>query len=130
MAKGLTARGLAVGDFDNDGKLDVLIAHNAGARVLLHNQTNEGTHWPGLPLVGTRCSRDGIGTRISWSAGGVTRSRLKTSGGSYLSSHDPREILGLGTARKPDWVKIEWPNGTTVRHTTLLANRYNTITPE
>lgn len=58
------------------------------------------------------------------------RSRLKGSGGSYLSSHDPREILGLGAARAADWVEIKWPgpNGGTERFPNLAAGRYNTIT--
>ena len=55
------------------------------------------------------CNRDAIGARIRWSAGGVVRSRLKNSGGSYLSSHDPREVLGIGTATEIDWVEITWP---------------------
>jgi|SRR5687768_14065382 hypothetical protein len=53
-------------------------------------------HWIGLALQGTTCNRDAVGARISWSAGGRRRSRLKTNGGSYLSSHDAREVLGLG----------------------------------
>jgi hypothetical protein len=103
------ARGLAVGDYDNDGRLDVLVAPNGGAPLLLHNNTGQQHHWLGLRLRGTRANRDGVGARISWSAGGVRRTRLKNNGGSYLSSHDPREILGLGTAAKVDWVEIHWP---------------------
>ena len=103
------ARGLAVGDFNNDGKLDVLVATNGGAPLLLENRSAAENHWLGLKLEGVRCNRDGIGARIRWSAGGVVRSRLKNSGGSYLSSHDPREVLGIGTAEKFDWVEISWP---------------------
>jgi hypothetical protein len=105
----LAARGLAVGDFDNDGRLDVLIGVNGAAPLLLENQAGAGNGWVGLRLRGVACNRDAVGARISWSAGGVTRSRLKTNGGSYLSSHDPREVLGLGLAAKADWVEIQWP---------------------
>jgi hypothetical protein len=77
--------------------------------VLLRNRTGEGNHWLGLKLEGVKCNRDAIGARIRWSAGGVVRSRLKNNGGSYLSSHDPREVLGLGTASKVEWVEITWP---------------------
>jgi hypothetical protein len=76
---------------------------------LLRNDTAEGNHWLGLKLVGASCNRDAIGARITWFAGGVQRSRLKRNGGSYLSSHDPREVLGLGVAKKLDWLEIRCP---------------------
>ena len=124
------ARGLAVGDFDNDGRLDVLIGNNGGAPLLLRNRAGEGNHWLGLKLQGVKCNRDGIGARITWSAGGIKRSRLKSGGGSYLSSHDPREILGVGPAAKVDWVEIRWPGpGKTVqRLTDLPVDRYIVVT--
>jgi enediyne biosynthesis protein E4 len=127
--KNYPARGLAVGDFDNDGRLDVLIGNNGEAPVLLKNNAGAGNHWLGMTLQGTGCNRDAIGATITWSANGVTRSRLKTSGGSYLSSHDAREVLGLGAATKIDWVEIKWPapSGRVERITTLPIDRYVTI---
>jgi predicted NUDIX family NTP pyrophosphohydrolase len=77
--------------------------------VLLKNQAGEGNHWLGLKLEGVTCNKDAIGAKIRWSAAGVVRSRLKNNGGSYLSSHDPREVLGIGAALKIDWVEITWP---------------------
>ncbi len=123
------ARGLAVGDYDNDGLLDVLIGNNGAAPLLLKNQSANGNHWLGLRLQGTGCNRDAIGATMTWSAGGVTRSRLKTHGGSYLSSHDMREVLGLGTATKVDWVEIRWPqpSGRVERLTDLPIDRYVTV---
>ncbi len=103
------ARGLAVGDLDNNGRLDVVISNNGAAPLLLKNVSGEGNHWLGLTLQGVGCNRDAIGARITWSFGGTKRSRLKTSGGSYLSSHDPREVLGIGTASAIDWIEITWP---------------------
>jgi hypothetical protein len=103
------ARGLAVGDIDNDGRLDVLISNNGQAPALLRNVSGEGHHWLGLTLQGTACNRDAVGARIKWSYGNVVRSRLRTSGGSYLSSHDPREVLGIGPAPAINWVEITWP---------------------
>jgi hypothetical protein len=124
------ARGLAVGDFNNDGRPDVLIGINGGSPLLLKNNSAPENNWIGLRLRGVAANRDAIGARITWSAGGITRSRLKTGGGSYLSSHDPREILGLGKAKKCDWVEILWPGPKrrTERFTGLATGAYQTIT--
>ena len=123
------ARGLAVGDFDNDGALDVLITTNGGPPLLLKNRGARGRHWLGLKLEGTRANRDAIGARLRWSAGGVVRSRLRNGGGSYLSSHDPREVLGLGAAAVADWVEITWPapGGGVQRIEKPAVDRYSTI---
>jgi hypothetical protein len=127
--KSFPARGLAVGDFGNDGRLDVLIGNNGEAPVLLKNNAAPENHWVGLRLVGTKCNRDAVGARLRWSVGGVQRSRLKTAGGSYLSSHDPREILGLGVATKLDWLEIQWPlpSGRVERYTDIPVDRYMTV---
>jgi hypothetical protein len=65
-----------------------------------------------------------VGAVITWQAGALRRSRLKTAGGSFLSSHDPREILGIGSATKLDWVEIRWPSGKVDRLTNLPLNTY------
>ena len=124
----LPARGLAIGDIGNNGRLDVLIGTNGGPPVLLRNNAGQGNHWVGLKLEGGKCNRDAIGARLTWSAGGVKRTRLKNNGGSYLSSHDPREIIGLG-ANKLDWLEIHWPPPSTRidRLTDLAVDRYTTI---
>lgn len=124
----LSSRGLAIGDYNNDGCLDVLLANNGEAPVLLANR-GSANHWLGLDLRGIKANPQGVGARIRWSAAGVVRTRFKTAGGSYLSSHDPREILGLGSASAVDWVEIQWPqpSGLTERFTGLPVDQYARI---
>src|SRR5437588_205761 len=124
--KDFAARGLAIGDYDNDGALDVLIGVNGGAPVLLKNNAAKGNNWLGLKLEGVICNRDAIGARIVWKADGKTRQRLKNNGGSYLSSHDPREVLSIGGATQIDELEIHWPlpSKRVDKFTNLAPNRY------
>jgi hypothetical protein len=115
---------MAVGDFDNDGDLDVLISNNGEAPVLLRNEGGNRNNWIGLSLVATKSNPAAVGAVITWQAGSLKRSRLKTGGGSYLSSHDPREILGIGAAKKFDSVEIRWPSGKVDRLTNPPLNTY------
>jgi hypothetical protein len=72
------------------------------------------------------CNRDAVGAKINWSAGGRKHSRFKTAGGSYLSAHDPREVLGIGMATKMDELEIHWPGPSKQidKFTNLPINRY------
>jgi hypothetical protein len=118
------SRGLSVGDFDNDGDLDVLVINNGEAPILLRNDGGNRNNWLGLQLVATKSNPAAVGAMITWEASGVKRSRLKTTGGSYLSSHDPREILGVGKASKIDNVQIKWPSGQIDKLNGLPINAY------
>ena len=109
FSRKLSARGLALGDFDNDGSVDVLVTQNDGAPLLLRNTAGLRNHWLGLQLRGTAANPDAIGARISYKAGDLQRHIFKVGGGSYLSSHDPRIVLGLGPNSKIDWLEIKWP---------------------
>jgi hypothetical protein len=130
FAESFAARGLAIGDFNNDGAVDVLVAVNGGPPLLLKNSAAVGNHWLGARLVGKESNPDAIGARISWQAGDLKRSRLKIGGGSYLSSHDPREVLGIGSRMKIDRLEIQWPQPSSKIETfkDLPIDRYITIT--
>ncbi len=129
FSRELSARGLAIGDFDNDGAVDVLIAVNDDSPLLLRNRAARGRHWLGLRLVGRESNRDAVGARVTWQAGDLRRTRTKVGGGSFLSSHDPRLVLGLGARNHIDWLEIRWPlpGGKTERFTDLPIDRYITI---
>jgi hypothetical protein len=124
FSRSYPARGMAIGDFDNDGDADVLVSNNGEAPLLLRNAGGNRNNWVGLQLVATKSNPAAVGASITWQAGGVRRSRLKTGGGSYLASHDPREVLGLGLAAKIDAVEIRWPSGTVDKLSNLPVNTY------
>jgi enediyne biosynthesis protein E4 len=124
FTKDWPARGLSVGDYDNDGDLDVLIVNNGDVPILLRNDGGNRNNWLGLQLVATKSNPEAVGAMITWEAAGLKKSRLKTTGGSYLSSHDPREILGLGQATKVTSVQIKWPSGQIDKLTDLPINKY------
>jgi len=125
----VSARGMAIGDFDNDGSVDVLIAVNDGPPLLLRNQAGTQNHWLGLNLVGKKSNPDAIGARVTYQAGDLKCTHMKVGGGSYLSSHDPRMVLGLGLHKKVDWLEVKWPqpSGRVERFTDLPIDRYITV---
>ncbi len=125
----ISARGMAIGDFDNDGAVDVLIQVNGGPPVLLRNKAGKQNHWLGVNLTGKKSNPDAIGARISYQSGDLKRSHMKVGGGSYLSAHDPRMVLGLGGRKKIDWLEVKWPlpSGLVERFTDLPIDRYITL---
>jgi hypothetical protein len=129
FSKKYSARGLAVGDLNNDGYLDVVFAENGGPAHVLMNTAASGNHWLGLVLRPKATNPDATGAIIRWSVGGKIFNRFKTGGGSYLSSHDPREVLGAGKS-EIDWVEIKWPRPSqhVDRINTPAMNRYITVT--
>jgi enediyne biosynthesis protein E4 len=105
----IAGRGLALGDFDNDGAVDVLVMENNAAPILLHNRVGASNRWLGLRLIGRKANIDAVGASVTYQAGELKRHVVKPGGGSFLSSHDPRMVLGLGKAAKVDWLEIRWP---------------------
>jgi len=104
-------RGLAVGDVDNDGDLDVLLTTNGGDVELLRNDGGNTQNALAVRVVGTKANRDGIGTRLRLTAGGRTQVREIRTGSSYLSQSDVRAHFGLGGAGVVDRLEIRWPGG-------------------
>jgi len=105
------ARGLALGDIDNDGRLDAVINTNDGSAHVLHNQTATSNHWLTLTLTGHLSNRDAIGAEVKLvTAAGQQFATVSTSG-SYLSAKDKRVHFGLGAERMAQSVEIHWPSG-------------------
>jgi hypothetical protein len=129
FSKNLPARGLAIGDFDNNGSVDVLVTLNNAAPVLLRNWAGRQNHWLGVRLMGRTSNIDAVGAKLTYQAGDLRRHVSKVGGGSYLSSNDPRVVLGMAQNTKMDWLDVTWPNpsGKTERFTGLPSDRYITI---
>ena len=105
------ARGSCSGDYDNDGKIDAFIVNLGAPATLLHNTSTNTGHWLTVLLKGTRSNRDGIGAKLTLTAGGVTQSAQRIAGSGYLSQDDGRIHFGLGTATKIDKLVVKWPGG-------------------
>jgi hypothetical protein len=129
FSKDFAARGLAIGDFDNDGAVDALVAVNDGPPILLRNYIGRQNHWLGLRLIGKKANIDAVGAKVTYQSGDLRRSAYKGGGGSYASAHDPRLVLGLGSRTKVDWLEVTWPqpSGKVERFTNIPADQYITI---
>ena len=116
-------RGLAVADIDNDGRMDVLIVGQGAALALLHNQPAPAAgHFLTLALEGVASNRDGVGAKVTVTAGGRSQVAARFGGGSYLSASDPRLHFGLGAARRADRVEVRWPSGRRETYEGLAAD--------
>jgi hypothetical protein len=106
------ARGLALGDLDNDGKIDLVISHLNEPVCVLRNITADQRHWLGVELVPSK-GRDLVGTRVELQAADVTQTRFVKGGGSYASTGDQRLLFGLADHDQACKVKVHWPAGKT-----------------
>jgi enediyne biosynthesis protein E4 len=116
-------RGLAYGDFDRDGDLDVLLTTNNGPAFLYRNDQLSGNKSIRFYLVGTKSNRDGIGAEVRIFHGGSSQSRLVKGGSSYLSQSELPLTFGLGKRDTVDRVVIQWPSGRTEEFKNLTAGR-------
>jgi len=104
-------RGMAMGDLDNDGRMDAVVSTNGGSAHILHNETVTTNHWLMLHLVGHKSNRDGIGAVIQVTTAAGSQWETVSTARGYLSSSDPRAHFGLGTSTVAQTIEIRWPSG-------------------
>jgi hypothetical protein len=105
------ARGLAIGDLDNDGRLDAIVTTNDGPAHILHNETHTQNHWILLKVVGHKSNRDAIGAEVKLVTASGAQYATVTTAGSYLSASDKRVHFGLGQEQVAREIDIRWPSG-------------------
>ena len=105
------SRGMAIGDIDNDGRIDAVVTENGGPVHILRNQTDAGNHWLTLELVGHRSNRDAIGATVKVTTSQGVQVATVTTASSYLSSGDKRVHFGLGRNVSVPELEIRWPSG-------------------
>lgn len=110
LQREIVGRGLATGDYDNDGRVDVIIADGEGPPLLLHNETSSPGNYLSLRLIGTKSNRNGYGATVTIEAGGKRQTRACHADGSYLSSSDSRVHVGIGSAESAR-ITVRWPAG-------------------
>ena len=125
--KPVVGRGMASGDYDNDGKRDLLVVDSEGEPLLLHNDSTAG-NWLGLRVL--TGGRDAYGALVTVTVGGKKLVRHVHADGSYMSSSDPRIHVGLGTAQKPDSIEIRWPSGKKTTLADVPAGKYVMVKEE
>ncbi|MCI0408033.1 MAG: CRTAC1 family protein, partial [Acidobacteria bacterium] len=119
------SRSAAFADYDNDGRIDILVGNSGGDPDLLHNTMGaDSGHWITLRLEGDPSSRDAVGARVTVKAGDLVQIRQRKAGESYLAGNDPRLHFGLGAREQVDSLEIRWPDGRIETVRNLPADKF------
>jgi hypothetical protein len=127
FTKRWVGRGMAIGDIDNDGRIDAVVTENGGPAHILINETKTANHWLGLNLIGHRSNRDAIGALVKITTSTGSQWETVSTSGSYLSSSDKRLHFGLGANGVAQAVEIHWPSGIVQTLKNVPGDRYMTI---
>ncbi len=117
------ARGMAIGDIDNDGRIDAVVTTNGGPVHILHNETTTNNHWITLHLTGHKSNRDGIGAVVKLTTAQGSQWVTATTSSGYLSASDPRVHFGLGDSAVASSIEIRWPSGIVQTLTNVKGDR-------
>jgi hypothetical protein len=120
------SRGVALGDLDNDGFVDIAVSHMNEPMAVLRNVSRSNNRWLGVQIVGHNHA-DVVGSRVILEAGGRKQTRFAKGGGSYASAPDRRFVFGLGTSDTIDKVTVVWPNGQQQVWSGLAVDRYHVL---
>lgn len=129
FSRKIVGRGIAIGDYDGDGREDLLIVDDEGAPLLLHNESPPGNHWISLRCLRRPGGSDAIGARVTLSAGGQKQIAEVRASGSYLSTNAPQVHFGLGGNAVVDAIDVRWPDGRTSHVTKIAADQAYRLSP-
>jgi len=127
FAAPIVGRGLAYGDFNGDGNLDLLMTTNNGPAYLYRNEQTAGNRSIRFQLTGTKSNRDAIGATVKISGGGLTQTRMVRGGSSYLSQSELPVTFGVGKSAKVERVTIDWPSGKSEEYKDLATGKTHQI---
>jgi hypothetical protein len=125
----VVGRGAAFGDYDADGRVDILLSNLEGKALLLRNVSEPANHWLRVSLAGSGGNRQGLGARVELQAGDLRLVREVRTCGSVLSANEPVAHFGLGSASAVDRVTVRWPDGRTTTRTGVPVDQVLRLSP-